>query len=278
MHDGYELLDVGDGRRLERFGGRLVDRPFPAADDLERAAPARWDAAQLVFERDRRGGRWSRGADLGPWPVPIGGLTLEGRVAPAGQVGIFPEHAARWPVLGDEVATATAELGRPPNVLVLFGYTGGATLALARAGARVAHVDASRPAIGWARRNAELSGLADAPVRWLVDDVRAIVAREIRRGNAYDGVLLDPPSYGHGPEGAAWRIERDLAPLLRDLAVLARDPALVLLTAHTPGWDADRLARLVSDTWRGSVDADPLSLTTADGRTVELGAYARRVR
>ena len=164
--------------------------------------------------------RWGRGAwirkgatePIEPWPVRAAGLTLECRPAAGGQLGVFPEHAATWAWLDRVVRDVAGRLERPPEILSLFGYTGGATLACARAGARVAHVDASRPAVAWARRNAELSGLTEAPVRWLVEDARTFVRRERRRGNHYDGIVLDPPTYGHGTGRLADRRAPPAAP------------------------------------------------------------------
>jgi 23S rRNA (cytosine1962-C5)-methyltransferase len=265
-----ELLDVGDGRRLERFGDVVVDRPSPSAQGARRLPAAAWRGAALRWADDR----WTRGGGHEPWPVRIGRLTLECRPAAGGQVGLFPEHARTWGWLEASVRAATSALGRPPEVLSLFAYTGGATLALAGAGARVAHVDASRPALAWARRNAERSGLAERHVRWLPDDARAFVRRERRRGRRYDGVVLDPPSYGHGT--GSWRIDDDLPPLLDDLAaLLGPTPALVLLTAHTPGYDPDRLGALVRDRLGVAVDVGRLELTSSAGALLRLGAYAR---
>ena len=203
MADGYQLLDIGGGARLERFGDRVTDRPYPAALG-SRGDPGAWAGADLRFDRDR--GWTGSAAAREPWPLTIEGVTLELRPTDAGQVGLFPEHAAMLPWLADEVARRTsaadpAAAGRRPAVLHLFAYTGLATLATVAAGARVTHVDASRPAVAWARGNAERSGLADAPVRWIVDDAVAFTGREARRGRRYAGVILDPPSYGHGPGG-----------------------------------------------------------------------------
>ncbi len=290
-HDGwvtdpYELLDAGDGRRLERFGSRIVDRPSPSADG-RRGDAAAWAAADLVFERGARGegGRWTRGADQAPWVVAWDALQLELRPASGGQVGVFPEHAQLWPWIREAVERVAAASGGDagdsvaPEVLSLFAYTGGASLAAAAAGARVAHVDAARPAVAWARRNAACSGLAEAPIRWLVDDARAFVAREVRRGRRYDGFIVDPPSYGHGPSGDPWRIELDLVPLLADLATLARaDPGFVLLTTHTPGLTPDRLAERLGDAFGVDAEAATLELRAATGRRLELGAMARWIR
>ena len=265
-----ELLDCGDGRRLERFGSVVVDRPAPAATQARRLPEAEWAKPALRWAK----GAWVRGAAADPWPVQVGGVTFECRPAAGGQVGLFPEHAVRWAWLDQAVRTAAARLEREPEVLSLFAYTGGATLACAGAGARVTHVDSSKPAVAWARQNAVLSGLAEAPVRWLTEDVRAYVRRERRRGRHYDGIVLDPPSYGHG-EGA-WRIEDDLPALMDDLlALCGARPSLFVLSAHTPGYDGDRLAAMVREHIGVGADGAPLAIDSRSGNRLELGAWAR---
>lgn len=246
--DPYELLDLGAGRRLERFGDVIVDRPAPGAAEAVPEDPAAWSAAAGRFVRTGgSGGRWEPAGDLPQrWTVAVEGVRLELRPTPAGQVGLFPEHlpVARW--AAEQASAVTARRGRPAVVLNLFAYTGLATLVLARAGAAVTHVDASRPAVAWARRNAELAGLADRSIRWLVDDAGAFVAREARRGRRYDGVLLDPPSYGHGPRGRAWRLADDLPILLAGVRdVLEPDGWFVGCTAHATGLAGDDLAAAV---------------------------------
>ena len=264
-----ELIDCGGGRRLERFGSAFVDRPAPAADWIPRLPPDDWKRATFKWGK----GAWIRGAALDPWTVQVGGLTLECRPSASGQLGVFPEHAGTWTWLERVIRAAEGSLGRPPEILSLFGYTGGATLACARAGARVAHVDSSRPAVAWARHNAELSGLTDKPVRWLIDDARVFVKRERRRGRRYDGVVLDPPTYGHGD--GAWQIEQHLDPLLADLAALVGPrPALVLLSAHTPGYDGDRLAALVREHFSVPATGEPMTLESRVGSRLPLGAWA----
>jgi 23S rRNA (cytosine1962-C5)-methyltransferase len=273
---GYRLEDVGGAARLEQFGERLVDRPAPAALGA-RGDPECWAAADLRFERDR--GWAGPGVAAGPWPIEIAGLSLELRATEAGQVGLFPEHLAMLAWLRAQVAArTTGGDGDAPAVLHLFAYTGLATLAMASAGAAVTHVDAVRPTVAWARHNAELSGLADRPIRWIVDDAVAFTGREIRRGRRYAGVVLDPPSYGHGPGSGAWRIELQLASLLGAVARVLEPDGFVLLTAHTPGFDADRLARDLGRALGRNADvveAGDLALETADGRQLELGAFAR---
>jgi len=264
--DEHELIDVGGGARLERFGERIVDRPAAGALG-ERRDPSAWRDADLRFDRDRG---WSGpGADAGPWPAAMNGLSMELRATDAGQVGLFPEHATMLPWLRAQP---------PGRVLNLFAYTGLTTLALAVAGSEVTHVDASRPTVSWARRNAELAGLADTPIRWIVDDAVAFVSREARRGRRYDGLVLDPPSYGHGPSGAAWRLEQDLPTLLATCRSILTPSAFALLTAHTPSVDGDSLAAwLVEGLGRSPQRADTgdLTLETTDGRALALGTFAR---
>jgi 23S rRNA (cytosine1962-C5)-methyltransferase len=272
MQSGYELIDAGDGRRLERFGDVVVDRPAASAGESRRDAAA-WASADLIFDR-LDGWRIARAEAPAAWTVGFGALTLELRRAEAGQVGVFPEQQANWSWLAGRLTEPVTE-----PVLNLFAYTGASTLALAAAGAGVAHVDASRTAVTWARRNASLSGLSDRPVRWLVDDADAFVARELRRGRRYAAVVLDPPSYGHGPGGRTWRLEQHLPSLLQNCVALARgSPAFVLLTAHTVGFDGTRLAEQLGVALRVAprdVESGELGLVARSGARLPLGAFAR---
>jgi 23S rRNA (cytosine1962-C5)-methyltransferase len=265
--DGYELLDVGRGARLERFGTRVVVRPLPEATG-DRRDPAPWRAASLRYDD----GGWTGRDAASAWQTDIAGVRVELRPTATGQVGLFPEQATAWAWLRDRV-------GPGVRLLNLFAYTGVATLVAAAAGASVAHVDASRPTVAWARRNAELSSLADRPIRWIVDDAAAFVRRELRRGRGYDGVLLDPPSYGHGPGGRTWRIEADLPSLLdRCAELVGGSDGFLLLTAHTPGFGQDRLAELMATALgvpEGVVERGALRLPATTGRVLELGAFAR---
>lgn len=267
--DSHALLDAGDGRRLERFGARLVDRPAPGAlaPRFDRDA---WAGAHLRFDPGRG---WSGSPGAGPWTVVLAGVRLALRTAPDGGIGVFPEHAAH-------AAWLTSAVERRPGaeVLHLFGHTGLLTLVAAGAGGRVAHVDASRPALTAARTNAALSDLATRPIRWLVDDAREFTQREVRRGRRYDVVILDPPTWGHGPTGRAWRLDDELPTLLADVARLAAPDAAVLLTTHTPGWGADRLAAALELATRRGLppgDAGPQRLVAESGAALELGAFAR---
>jgi 23S rRNA (cytosine1962-C5)-methyltransferase len=263
--EGYELIDAGDGRRLERLGDHVVDRPAPTAW-FDRRTPARWADADLRFDPD---GGWS-GHGLATardgWTASLHGLTLELKPTEAGQVGLFAEHASMLPWLDDRVSGRTN-----PTVLNAFAYTGMTTLAMARSGAAVAHVDAARSAIAWARRNAVHNVLDDRPIRWLADDARAFIAREIRRNRRYDGAVLDPPTYGHGTGGKAWRLERDLDPLLADIRQLLVPGGFILLTAHAATIAPADLGDLLGP----DAETGELRLTATSGAHLRLGAFAR---
>ena len=261
----YRLLDAGEGRRLEWFGQRLVDRPAPGAFEAPAAPASAWAAADLRFERSD--GWTGPGA---PWEVEVDGLRLELRPTPSGQVGWFPEHRLHWPWLREQLA------GRPgAEVLHLFAYTGATTLVLVAAGAAVVHVDGSRPTVAWARANSAASGLADAPVRWIVDDVDRFVSREARRGRRYAGIVLDPPSYGHGPDGRRWEASRGLDGLLERCAAVAAPGAFVLLTSHAGGVRPEDLGGAMRAAFGRPAAEGPLRLDAESGAVLELGAFGR---
>jgi 23S rRNA (cytosine1962-C5)-methyltransferase len=279
--DGHALIDFGDGARLERFGDFVLDRPCPVATTPP-AGSERWRTTDLRY---RPGGGWTAPIRGGrqhstqlpaTWQIRLAELTLELRTADGGQIGLFPEHLStiRW----IEDAVRSRATGSPPEVLNLFAHTGLATLTAARAGAAVVHVDAARTAVAWARRNAAHSGLADKPIRWLVDDAVAFTAREARRGRRYDGVILDPPSYGHAGN-RVWRLETDLGRLLEACRVILAPDGFLLLTAHTEGIDHEALRRTLAGAAlmrEGSlVESGGLRLVSEDGRVLELGAFAR---
>ncbi|HJW21151.1 MAG TPA: class I SAM-dependent methyltransferase [Candidatus Limnocylindrales bacterium] len=270
---GYALLDAGDGRRLERFGSLVLDRPAPGATDRRRE-PARWLDADLRFDPGRG---WSgRAAPADPWEVEIDGLVIELRPTSSGGLGLYPEHLANLAWLDAEVRARLAH-GRRVTVLNLFAHTGLATLAAARAGAAVTHVDAARASVAWARRNAERNGLAEGEIRWLVDDAQAFVDREARRGHRYAGVILDPPSAGHGRAGR-WTLRDDLPRLLAACAAIAADDAFVLLTAHTTGVSGEALGAMLHEAFprRGErPQVAALTMRTESGATLGLGWAVR---
>jgi 23S rRNA (cytosine1962-C5)-methyltransferase len=276
LGDAYELLDAGDGRRLERFGDVVIDRPAPGAVG-PRLAPGQWPQAVARYERGSAAdaGRWEPVALATEWQMEVDGLRLELRLTPSGQVGFFPEHlaVARW--AARHASAVGAERGRVAVVLNLFAHTGLATLLLARAGAAISHVDASRPAVAWARRNAALSGMEERPVRWLVDDAAGFVAREVRRARRYDGVVLDPPSFGRAPGGAGWSLEAGLPSLLRSVRGLLVGPdAFVACTAHSAGLGRDDLESAVVDGLglrRGATEVRDLTLQARSGARLASG-------
>ncbi|HEX4146909.1 MAG TPA: class I SAM-dependent methyltransferase [Pirellulales bacterium] len=275
--DEYQLVDFGAGRKLERFGPYLVDRPAPGASAGAPADPAAWPAAAARYDRAAGSeGKWTTAADLpSAWSVRWGQLVFELKLTEFGHLGLFPEHAGSWPWLADQIAHA----GRELTVLNLFAYTGGATLAMAAAGARVVHVDSSRGTVAWARRNAEQSGLSAAPIRWIVEDAPKFVRRELARGNRYDAVVLDPPSYGHGPKGEPWKFEAGLPPLVRDCFELTRDRLkFLLLSCHTPGFStrgAHDLFVAAAAGAAGHVAVAPVELSSTGGRRLSCGIAAR---
>ncbi len=275
--DQYELLDFGRGRKLENWRGFILDRPAPAAQGKP-ARPELWKQAEAKFIRSERSeGKWQRRKPWpNPWQIDQGDFQLELQPTDFGHVGVFPEHAETWRWIAQQVRRAP----RPPKVLHLFAHTGGATLAAAAAGAEVTHVDSARNVVNWARRNAELSGLAEAPIRWIVEDAAKFVTRELKRGNRYQAVILDPPSYGHGPRGEAWKLERSLRPLLEACAELtAPDRLFFLLTCHTTGFGPAELEAFLADCVFGACSAGARAakvvLKTTDGRQMPSGAAAR---
>lgn len=281
--DQYQLLDFGAGRKLERFGSYLLDRYSPPADDARKSNAAEWKGAHARYERTQGDeGQWQPdGALPSTWTIKHGqikhgDLVFELRPTPFGHLGVFPEQAVNWEWIAKQVTRAS----RPLRVLNLFAYTGGSTLAAAVAGAEVVHVDAARNTVAWARRNAELSGLAELPIRWIADDAKQFAERELRRGNRYDAVILDPPSYGHGPKGETWKITRDLHSLLTTCAELTEGQrAFMLLTCHSPGFEPPEVEAMLADavfgTCQAGATARPLTLTCIDDRRLPSGVVAR---
>lgn len=273
--DQYSLLDFGAGRRLERFGALVLDRPCPAVEGVLCADPQRWAEADSRFG-DRGSGEecWSHKGDLPErWMIDHGPFRFELKRTEFGHLGLFPEQAGNW----DWIARQVEDHGPGMKVLNLFAYTGGCTLAAAAAGAEVVHVDAARNTISWARRNAELSGLAQAPVRWIADDAAKFVRREVKRGNRYDAVVLDPPSYGHGARGEVWRLSKHLMPLLENCAQLTSGRRrFILLTCHTPGYGAERLGEMLAeacDDETGHISVGSLAIRSVDGRDMPSGVF-----
>jgi 23S rRNA (cytosine1962-C5)-methyltransferase len=288
----YSLLDFGTGARLERWGDAVLVRPDSRAAGARILDDEAWTGADAVFEGRVGGGRWQ----LGPhrtgaplpyrWPIEHAGLRFSVGCAPSGHTGLFPEQVAHWAWMAETLRRRTPEPtgGSPgPDVLNLFAYTGGASVALAKTGARVAHVDASRPTIGWARENAALNGVST--IRWIHEDARRFVDRERRRGRRYDALLLDPPAFGRGPAGD-WQLDRDLGGLLEAAVALLRpEPAFVVVNVYSGsataasiegllGWALDSREDVAAFTTEGGT----LWLPAADGRELATGVYVRARR
>lgn len=252
-HD-YALLDCGRGRKLERLGQVLLDRPVAHAAWTPEHGPELWSRADGVYHRsDKGGGHWDwRRPVPESWEVDFGGLRLRIKPTPFGHLGLFPEQRANWDWLRGQVK----RLG-DCEVLNLFAYTGGSTLAAAQAGARVCHVDSSKGVVGWARDNAALSGLAERPVRWIVEDAVAFLRREVRRGRRYQGLIMDPPSYGRGLKGQVFKIEDDLAELLSlGWELLGDSPGFFLLSCHSASFTPRVLAQVLARSAPGPGELD----------------------
>lgn len=275
----YRLLDSGGGRKLEQAGPWLLDRQAPHAFWKPRLPAAAWQSAHGIHHRSEDGGgswEWRRPVPEA-WTIRFEGLSLEIRPTPFGHIGIFPEHSGLCDAFAGLVRQRIEE-GRPAGFLNLFAYTGLATLRLASAGAACCHVDAAHGVVSWARRNAEASGLASRPVRWIVDDCRDFLVREAKRGRLYDGILLDPPTFGRGPKRQVWDIDRDLPGLLDAcVRVLSGDALFLGLSSHTPGYTPLGLGHLLADALAGrslSLHAGELSVPGEDGRPLPSGAVA----
>ena len=275
----YEFMDSGAESRLEQFGTYVLERPSPPAL-WGRERPELWSRADGVYHRSSSGGgHWTFARKLpASWNVRWDDrFVFSVRPTGFGHVGLFPEHTCHWDWVRDRIRSSPH---RPCRVLNLFAYTGAMSLLSAAAGAEVCHVDAVRDINDWARRNAEASGLADAPIRWITDDVGGFVAREIRRGRSYEGIILDPPSYGKGPKGEKWILEESVLQLLQLLRrVTAARPAFVLFSCHTPGFSPPLMKNLLlpwADAFGGTIECGTMVLCGNRGRCVlPSGFFAR---
>jgi 23S rRNA (cytosine1962-C5)-methyltransferase len=232
----YELLDSGNGKKLERYGDYVLSRPDPQALWKPRLAPMTWDRADAHFIREGKKTTWKTKKHLPEqWTITFGGLQLEVAPTTFKHTGLFPEHVTTWKWMQEKITHAK----RPIKVLNLFGYTGGASLACAQRGASVCHVDGSKISLEWAKRNQKLSGLPADSIRWILDDVLVFLKREIKRGNSYDAIIMDPPAFGRGPDGEVWDIHEDLTKLL-DLCmqVLSPQPLFVVMNGYASGFSS----------------------------------------
>ncbi|MBP5166039.1 MAG: class I SAM-dependent methyltransferase [Oscillospiraceae bacterium] len=273
----YELLDCSGGEKLERWGEYILRRPDPQViwdTGFDRA----WDKADAVYRRSASGGgRWTRSDVPESWTIGYDSLKFNVKLMNFKHTGIFPEQASNWDFIRRRVKNA----GRVLKILNLFAYTGAATVAAAEAGAEVCHVDAAKGMVAWARENAALSSLADRPVRWIVDDCRKFVEKEIRRGRRYDAIIMDPPSYGRGPSGEVWKLEDSLFDFLKLCAgVLSERPDFVLISSYTTGLSPSVLTYLgntvFSEKYPGSCESGELGLRVSkSGLVLPCGSACR---
>lgn len=264
--DDYELIDADAGERLERWGDIILIRPDPQIIWSGNRSDKRWKSADAIYHRSKSGGGYWETLKKVPdvWSIKYKELTF--RLKPMGfkHTGLFPEQAVNWDLAAKLIKNADRQL----SVLNLFAYTGGATAACLKAGAKVTHVDASKGMVQWAKENAAASGLSDNPVRWLVDDCLKFVKREVRRGNKYDAVIMDPPSYGRGPDGEVWKLEQQLEELLTETGKLLSDNAVFFfLNSYTGGLSPSILnymVRYVIKNRPGGVTTDEIGLYVTD--------------
>ncbi len=274
----FELIDCSDGEKLERWGKFNLVRPDPQAIWKTPKTDSRWSCRDARYRRSETGGgSWDKGGLPASWQIHYGELTFNVKPMNFKHTGLFPEQASNWDWAMDKIKSA----GRPISVLNLFAYTGAATVACAKAGAAVCHVDAAKGMVAWAKENAASSGLKDAPIRWIVDDCAKFVEREIRRGRRYDAIIMDPPSYGRGPGGEVWKLEQNLWQFVSLCAEVLSDESLfVLINSYTTGLAPSVLSYVTESIFTkkfgGSSKAEELGLPVTDsGLVLPCGASCR---
>ncbi len=275
MAEKYSLVDSGDQQKLELFGDFLITRPCSQALWQPALPKHEWDKADAHFSRDG-GNSWNYKTKLPEtWISEVEGVRFKISPTDFGHLGVFPEHSLLWKSMRE----AIQKRKEPPHILNLFAYSGGATLAAATAGARVCHLDASKGMVAWARENAALNHLTSAPIRWIVDDAVKFLTREIKRGVRYDGIILDPPSFGRGAKGEVFKIERDIHELLHLCRkLLSDDPLFLMFTTHTPGMTPIVMGHLVKQKMQGlngRIETGEMILPSSTGTEVPCGSYAR---
>lgn len=287
----YELIDSGEGVKLERFGDVVLSRPDPQALWKRRLDVKEWKSlAKGEFTREAAQGKWVLDKSIPDrWPINFGGLKMWIKPTAFKHTGLFPEQSVNWDWIRDVIAgrlgsasdDSFAQSGAKVEVLNLFGYTGGASLAAASAGANVVHVDGSKSAITWARDNAEASGLADKPIRWILDDALAFVKKEVKREHEYHGIIMDPPAFGHGPNKELWKIEESFLELLDEcMKLLADKPLFFIINGYSAGYSSvayeNNLRPLVTK-YEGSIESGELVIEESGSspRLLPCGIFAR---
>jgi len=277
----YELIDSGEGEKLERYGEYVFHRPDPEALWNKRLGKEVWESAHFKFVRRGNNTKWiSKTGVPKDWNITFGGLDFCIRPTSFKHTGLFPEQLSNWKWMEEVIRKNIKSYDRPIQVLNLFAYTGGATLACAKAGAEVCHVDGSKTSVAWARENALLSGLDDKPIRWIIEDVIVFLKREIKRGRRYDGIVMDPPSFGHGPKDELWKIEESF-PLLMRLCreILSDEPLFIIINGYTAGYSPITYENNLKDIMRdfkGKIETGELAIEeTNSDRLLPCGIFAR---
>ena len=279
--DGYRLLDSGREEKLEQYGAYVLARPDPSTLWEKRLPDTERKKADAWYERKGREGKWHVKKEVPrEWEIQFGGLSFLIRPTSFKHVGLFPEQLSNWKWLSEKLHARSSKL-EAPRVLNLFAYTGGATLAALRAGAEVTHVDASKAANAWARDNAARSGLSEKPIRWITDDATAFVKREIKRNVRYDGIIMDPPAFGHGPKKELWKIEHDFLPLMALVGRLLSDkPLFILVGGYAAGYSSYAFSHNLLQFKKkhgGDIEHGELSIEESGGekRLLPSGIFAR---
>ncbi len=280
----YEVIDTSGGEKLERWGDYILVRPDPQVIWDTPRTDRRWKQKNGHYHRSSKGGgEWEFFQLPEEWSIRYRELTFRLKPFSFKHTGLFPEQAANWDWFSS-IIRDRKKAGQPVKVLNLFAYTGGATLSAAKAGAAVTHVDASKGMVSWAKENAAASGLAEAPIRWMVDDCAKFVEREIRRGNTYDAIIMDPPSYGRGPKGEIWKIEESIFPFLRLTAqILSKDACFFLINSYTTGLQpavlSYMLQTVITPQFGGHVEAGEIGLPVSSNSLIlPCGASGRWVQ
>ncbi len=285
----YELLDSGDGEKLERFGSVVLSRPDPQALWRRKLSLDDWKNSDAFFTRNEQVGEWkinkNKIESLSKWPIEFSELKFWIKPTAFKHTGLFPEQSVNWDWMRDLIKKdKSGDSKKEIDVLNLFGYTGGASLACAQAGAKVVHVDGSKSAISWARENAELSKLAEKPIRWILEDARVFVGREIKRGNKYDAIIMDPPAFGHGANKEIWKIEENFIPLVEDCMKILKDkPLFFIINGYSAGYSAiayENILKTLIEKFGGSIEMGELAIEEnkngdTNSRLLPCGIFAR---
>jgi 23S rRNA (cytosine1962-C5)-methyltransferase len=277
----YELIDSGNEEKLERYGKYILRRPDPQALWKKSQLETEWKNADAIFLADRKTWKKKNESMQNEWQISFGDLKFNIKPTAFKHTGVFPEQESNWQFIKEKVQSRKSKGNTEPiKVLNLFGYTGGATLAALSSGAEVTHVDGSKSAITWAKENAELSGLINKPVRWIIDDARKFVMREIKRGGKYDAIIMDPPSFGRGGKGEIWKIETDFIKLLDECQkIISDNPLFFIINGYASGYSSIayyNVLKSITEKYGGQFEFGELTILESKGkRLLPCGIFVR---